>query len=236
MIVSINLKTLMTALVAVSFISASLAQDEPELEPEPEEKKGNTFTVIELADLPFEKMFYRSKGKPVLVQLRGGRRSTSYSVPSSDYLELFAENNDPDNPEIKYKLIGKTQLVKSTKSLYFLRPSTSKEEGVLPVEIYGIDDSESAFPESSFRFINFMKAPLAIQFDKDQFLIKPNDITVRKVRLTDAGSFIPFVVRDSKTNILGGTRIFSHASNREMILIFPPKQGKKRLDIRFYSD
>jgi hypothetical protein len=54
--------------------------------------------------------------------------------------------------------------------------------------------------------------------------------------LTEAGGFTPFIVKDGEGKVLGGTRLFSHAASREMVLIFPPKKGKKRLDIRYFSD
>jgi len=50
------------------------------------------------------------------------------------------------------------------------------------------------------------------------------------------GGFTPFIVKDIEERTLGGTRLFSHAASREMVLIFPPKKGKKRLDIRYFSD
>jgi hypothetical protein len=54
--------------------------------------------------------------------------------------------------------------------------------------------------------------------------------------LTEAGGFTPFIVKGIEERTLGGTRLFSHAASREMVLIFPPKKGKIRLDIRCFSD
>jgi len=54
--------------------------------------------------------------------------------------------------------------------------------------------------------------------------------------LTEVGGFTPFIVKDIEERTLGGTRLFSHAASREMVLIFPPKKGQKRLDIRYFSD
>ena len=52
----------------------------------------------------------------------------------------------------------------------------------------------------------------------------------------EAGGFTSFIVKDIEERALGGTRLFSHAASREMVLIFPPKKGQKRLDIRYFSD
>jgi len=54
--------------------------------------------------------------------------------------------------------------------------------------------------------------------------------------LTEAGGFNPFIVKDIEERTLGGTRLFSNAASREMVLIFSPKKGQKRLDIRYFSD
>jgi hypothetical protein len=51
-----------------------------------------------------------------------------------------------------------------------------------------------------------------------------------------AGGFTSFIVKDMEERTLGGTRLFSHATSREMVLVFPPKKGQKRLDIRYFSD
>jgi hypothetical protein len=66
--------------------------------------------------------------------------------------------------------------------------------------------------------------------------MKPGASMVRKLNLTEAGSFTPFLVKDGEGKVLGGTRLFSHAASRKMVLIFPPKKGQKRLDIRYFSD
>jgi hypothetical protein len=120
--------------------------------------------------------------------------------------------------------------------LYFLRESGSNKEGTRPLGLFGIDDSEAAFPDSSFRFINFINAPLLLEFNKKRFGLKPGQSEVHRLNLTEAGSFTSFLVKDIQGKVLGGTRLFSHAASREMVLIFPPKQGKKRLDIRYFSD
>ena len=81
-----------------------------------------------------------------------------------------------------------------------------------------------------------IRVPLVIEFNKKRFRVKPGKPTVKKLNLSKAGGFTPFVVRDTKGKVLGGTRLFSHATNRKMVLIFPPKKGKKRMDIRYFSD
>ena len=128
-------------------------------------------------------------------------------------------------------------LVAGTKKmLYFVGQNGSDKEGQLPLKLYGIDDSQTVFPDSSYRFINFAPVPLVVDFNKKRFALKPGQPKVQKVRLSEGGEFTPFVVRTSKGKVLGGTRLFSHVANREMVLIFPPKKGKDRMDIRFFSD
>ena len=133
--------------------------------------------------------------------------------------------------------MGKASLVPGTKKmLYFVGLNSAKQEGQLPLKLYGIDDSQTVFPDSSYRFINFAPVPLVVDFNKKRFAVKPGQPKVQKVSLSEAGEFTPFVVRTSKGKVLGGTRLFSHATNREMVLIFPPKKDSKRMDIRFFSD
>jgi len=195
---------------------------------------GMAFTAIALSKIPYENLYYRNGTKFIEITWRNGRRSNPYPLSEAKALEVFIDHDDPKNP---YRLVGKASLVPGTKKmLYFVGQNSSAKEGELPLKLYGIDDSESVFPDSSYRFINFASVPLVIDFNRKRFLVKPGKPTVQKLSLSKAGAFTPFVVRTSKGKVLGGTRLFSHATNREMVLIFPPKKGTKRLDIRFFSD
>ena len=212
------------------------AQDEAE----EEEKKvsGFHFTAIELGKLPYEKIYYRKGKEFVFIELITQSRSAPYSLDqSSQYLELYTENENAEDLEEQYKLIGKAPLIQgATKMLYFLRSKGVKKKGVLPIEFFGLDDSPAKFPKSSYRFVNFINIPLGIEFNKKHFVLKRRQDTVRKVALTKDGAFTPFIVWNAEGEMLAGTRLFSHADSREMVLIFPPKEGQKRLDIRFFSD
>jgi hypothetical protein len=201
---------------------------------EPSQRGGITFTVIALSNLPYENLYYRNGQKVTPIEIRKGRRSESYSLASAEFIELLTDHEDP---ELQYRLIGEAPLVTGTSQmLYFLRESGSNNEGARPLGLFGIDDSEAAFPDSSFRFINFINAPLLLEFNKKRFGLKPGQSEVHRLNLTEAGSFTPFLVKDLQGKVLGGTRLFSHAASREMVLIFPPKEGAKRLDIRYFSD
>ena len=212
-----------------------LCAQEQQADEQEEEPKGIVFTAISLSNLPYESIYYRNGEDFIKIEWRNGSRSKPYSLSKAKLLEVFIDHDDPENP---YRLVGRAALVAGTQTmLYFFGENGSKKEGALPVSLYGIDDSESAFPESSYRFINFVKVPLVVYFDKKKrFLIKPGKPVVHKLNLSKGGEFTPFVLRDTKGKVLGGTRLFSHATNREMVLIFPPKKGSKRMDIRFFSD
>ena len=224
-------------LVSISLIGLSNAQEQKKQQGEQqgEEVKGTSFTAISLSSLPYENIYYRKGKEFIKIEWRNGRRSIAYALDEAKPFEVFTDHEDPKNP---YLLIGKASLVSGTrKMLYFFRENGSAKEGALPLSLYGIDDSETIFPDSSYRFINFVNVPLVVDFDqKKRFLIKPGKPIVHKLNLSKAGAFTPFVLRDTKGKVLGGTRLFSHATNREMVLIFPPKKGKKRMDIRFFSD
>ena len=201
---------------------------------EPSKRGGITFTVIALSTLPYENLYYRNGQKVTPIEIRKGRRSESYSLASAEFIELLTDHEDP---ELQYRLIGKAPLITgSSKMLYFLKDVGSNDAGKLPVALFGLDDSEITFPDSSFRFINFINAPLLIEFDNERFGMKPGQSKISKLDLPAGGEFTSFIVKDIEERTLGGTRLFSHAASREMVLIFPPKEGKKRLDIRYFSD
>lgn len=198
------------------------------------QENETTFSVIALSKLPYEKLYYRSGRDALPLQINEARRSKPKPIKVSEIFEIYADSDDSDK---KYKLVGKAKFpVATRKFLFFLRDSNSTDEADLPIDIFGIDDSESKFPKSSFRFANFMNTPLAISFGKEGFRLRPKEFTIKKLALSEDGEFTPFLVRNLNGDNLGGTRLFSHAANREMILIFPPKKGAKRLDIRFFSD
>lgn len=230
---SVLMQTIIVA--CLSWASVSFAQEaDPEVAQEEDKEMRVSFTAIALTQIPYEKVYYRNGEDFIEIKWRNGMRTFPYPLSKAKAFEVFIEHNDPENP---YKLVGKAPLVAGTnKMLYFFAENGAEQEGKLPIRLYGIDDSESAFPESSYRFINFIGMPLVIDFNKKRFLVKPNKPTVKKVNLSKLGAFTPFVVRDTKGKILGGTRLFSHATNREMVLIFRPKKGSKRLDIRYFSD
>ena len=229
--------TLLLACLAVLISGSFTCAQEPTESSDSGEAKPYTvkaFSAIALSKIPYENLYYRNGTKFIEIIWKNSRRSDPYPLSEAEALELFIEHDDPEQP---YRLVGKASLVANTqKMLYFVGLNGSKQEGQLPLKLYGIDDSQTVFPDSSYRFINFAPVPLVVDFNKKRFALKPGQPKVQKVSLSEAGEFTPFVVRTSKGKVLGGTRLFSHATNREMVLIFPPKKGSKRMDIRFFSD
>ena len=228
--------TLLACLAVLISGSFTCAQEPTESSDSGEAKPytGKAFSAIALSKIPYENLYYRNGTKFIEIIWKNSRRSDPYPLSEAEALELFIEHDDPEQP---YRLVGKASLVANTqKMLYFVGLNGSKQEGQLPLKLYGIDDSQTVFPDSSYRFINFAPVPLVVDFNKKRFAVKPGQPKVQKVSLSEAGEFTPFVVRTSKGKVLGGTRLFSHATNREMVLIFPPKKGSKRMDIRYFSD
>jgi hypothetical protein len=227
---SIRSHLLLALFAFIAFVATSSGQEKPEKP----KKTGASFTAIALSTLPYEHLYYRNGREFIEIEWRNGRKTRPYSLSKAKALEVYIDHNDPKKP---YLLVGQAALVPGTqKMLYFFGERGKQREGQLPLSSYGIDDSESAFPDGSFRFINFIRVPLEIEFTKKRFLVKPGKPTVKKLNLSKAGAFTPFVVSDTEGKVLGGTRLFSHATSRKMVLIFPPKKGKKRLDIRYFSD
>jgi hypothetical protein len=222
-----KLNTLLALIAAFFLIGTSSAE-------EPNQGGRITFTAISLSSLPYENLYYRNGKEFTQIELRKSKRSKSYTLSSAEFIELYTDHKDPEQ---RYRLIGKAPLITgSSEILYFLKEVGSNKTGGLPIALFGLDDSDSTFPNSSFRFINFINAPLLIEFDNERFGMKPGQSKISKLDLPAGGEFTSFIVRDIEENTLGGTRLFSHANSREMVLIFPAKKGKKRLDIRFFSD
>ena len=193
-----------------------------------------TFSLIALSELPYKNLYYRSSKGFVPIELRKRRRSDAYPLSAVEFLELYTDHSDPEQ---QYRLIGQGKLVKQSKRmLFFLKNIGGQHRGRLPVLVLGLDDSHNTFPNSSFRFINFISKPLVIEFNRERFQMQPGESKISKLDLPAGGDFTPFVVKDTEGKRLAGTRLFSHAKGREMVLLFPPKEGKKRLNIEFFSD
>lgn len=62
-------------------------------------------------------------------------------------------------------------------------------------EQLGLDDSDSTLLDSSFCFINFINAPLLIQFDNERFGMKPGQSKISKMDLPAAGEFTSFILK-----------------------------------------
>ena len=195
---------------------------------------GGKFTLIDISELPYRTLYYRNGAEYIRVELEEGGRSIAYSIAATEFLELYTDHTDPEE---KFLLIGKAPLVAgSSEMLYFLKHMGSENQRGLPVALLGLDDSRAMFPNSSFRFINFINEPLLIEFDKERFGMQPGQSKISKLDLPAEGAFTPFMIRNTDNKRLGGTQLFSSSDSREMVLIFPSKPGSRRLDIRFYTD
>ncbi|MGB1937936.1 MAG: hypothetical protein ACPHVK_10640, partial [Akkermansiaceae bacterium] len=106
--------------------------------------KGNTFTVIALSAIPYENIYYRKGEEYVPIELRNGMRSQAYALgQGSATMDIFTDHDDEENP---YKLVGRAPLVSGTsKMLFFIGMSNSTDQKALPLVLYGLDDSRTAF-------------------------------------------------------------------------------------------
>jgi hypothetical protein len=201
---------------------------------QPAPHSGGKFTLIGISKLPYRTLYYRNGGEFIPVELEEGRRSSAYSIAAAEFLELYTDHADPEE---KYQLIGKAPLIAGAREmLYFLKHLGSGNKRGLPVALFGLDDSLEKFPHSSYRFINFMNQPLLLEFDNERFGMRAGESKISKLDLPAEGAFTSFRVRNIEKKRLAGTRLFSSADSREMVLIFPSKPGKRRLDIRYFSD
>ena len=195
--------------------------------------EGNiSLSFITLNEITVSPLYIKTGKKMEPLLLRNNRKSLPHKVSGLSALQLFTDNPSREKDAPPYFLLGEAKLVSGTSTmLYFLRETPEKK-----IQAFGIDDSRSKFPKSSYRFINFINAPIVVEFNKKKIGLKPRQDKVMKLNLSEKGEFTPFIVYDKDGELLGGSRLFSHANNREMVLFFPPKKGKKRLDLRFFSD
>ena len=152
-------------------------------------------------------------------------------VPSTESMELYADHRDPEQP---YRLLVSASPTTSKEILFFLFNLGTNDNGTLPLLVLGLDDSKKAFQDNSFRFINFINTPLMVRFDNEQFRMEPGQTKISKLDLPAGGDFTPFTIEDIEGKKCGYAAF--HHRGREMVLIFSPKEGKKRLNIQYFSD
>jgi hypothetical protein len=189
------------------------------------------FSGLAWGALPFQKIFYRQSDKFLPLTLPTNQRSALYPLKGEEALQLYIPKEQPDG-KAAYELVGQAAVPDGTKQVLFLiKPA--QEGAKLPLRVYGIDDSLSAFPVGSFRFLNFTNLPLKVDFAGSVRDIPMGELSVVKPQIPELGGFLPFLIKDAGGNIGFQTRLFAQPRGREMVVIVPPTKETEKISVMF---
>lgn len=166
-----------------------------------------------------EELFYRDGEKFLPIKLRSQRRSLSYSVAVKEGFVGFYVKG-PISPEgiQTYTLVARGKVKTNSSRLLFL---LAKREGrKLPFGVLPVDDSLSAFPAASFRFINVTPHILAIKFGEQKFKIKSGGIETIETNATSE-SFLPIHMIDQSLETIFKSSWYVNPRVRELVIIHP---------------
>lgn len=194
-------------------------------------KSGREFSLIAWGELPYDSVYYRKGSTMNEMEIKVGRRSEPYSMPSDGKLEMFITEKDAEGKET-YKMVGRASIMENAKKMLFV-VFPNKKDSDLPISMFGINDSLDVFPAGSFRFMNFTSVPMEGSFNGSVFRLKPWKTTVVKSKKRSGGSFLPFYIRTMKGEMLYETRLLGQPSGREVVFIMPPSNSSGRINIKF---
>lgn len=186
-----------------------------------------TWDVIDLGDL-----YYYTGSKYEQIKLYRGQRSNKYSASGVSNLTLHTRDYDQDGQEI-FPVVGKTTLLLgSREQLVFVFRKNSSE---LPLRLSTIDDGFDSFPQGSFRFVNLYGEALKIAFNKKIVDLPDKGIEALKSNVPQEGAMMPCVIADLKGNVVFDTRLLAQQNGRDMVFLFPPREGSNRALAKFLS-
>lgn len=192
-------------------------------------KPAVEFSCLIWDPLPFPEIFYFDGKSHLPLELFPGNRSKLYPLQETTALGLYVKETSDDGAET-YKLIGQSPLLAGTRRMLFVIESAEQSAG-LPLTIFGMDDALDSFPPGTFKFLNFSKSALQVNFGSQITQLPAGEIRVVKSNAPKLGGFIPFVVGDARGKIVFETRLFGQPTGREIVFIGPPAKpgGPPRL-------
>lgn len=179
----------------------------------------------------YPEIFYRQGEEFRPLKLLPRQRSPNYQLQAREALELYVASNQPDGKP-GHQLVGKASLPQGTNQMLFMIQEAANG-AKLPLTVFGVDDSLSSFPIGSFRFLNFTKFPLQVEFGGSTNKLPPQAIKVVKPEIPELGGFLPFFIKDLNDNIGFQTRLFAQPRGRKMVLIVPPAKKGENLAVLF---
>jgi hypothetical protein len=188
------------------------------------------FSCVVWKKLPYPTVFFRQADKFLPLELLPRQRSKIYKLRGQN-LELFIEKKQPD-AKPGYQLVGKAPLPTGTKQMLFLIREAGKG-AKLPLSVFGMDDSLTAFPVGSFRFFNFTKFAIQVEFGGKTNKLNPKAAKVVTPDIPKLGGFLPFYIKDLNGNIGFQTRLFGQPRGRKIVFIVPPVKESENVSVLF---
>lgn len=151
------------------------------------------------------------------------------------HLEIYEKVVTPDG-EVEFRLIGRGANVAGTSRVLFFVQLARVSPQPTRLGLFGIDDSASAFPVGSFRFLNATNEPLKVLLNKTKGELQPKGLAVVQPEVPELGGFIPVYIGDSQANVVYESRFFAQPRGRKLVVIRSPAQPDGRLRLRFLSE
>lgn len=193
-------------------------------------KPAVEFCCVVWEPLPITAVFYRNGISYLPLELSPGNRSKFYPMREGGALELFEKEVGVDGATA-YKPVGRAPLVSGARRMLFLVDPVANATG-LPLRLFGVDDALDAFPPGTFRFFNFSMAELQVRFGGQVSKLPAGEVSVVKSNVSDKGGFVPFLIGDSKDEVVFETRLFSQPTGRDMVFIGAPARPGGRVLVR----
>lgn len=198
------------------------------------------FTCAAWGVLPYPELFYHRGGEYLPVELSAGQRSKVYPLKGAEVFELFSRKETvagagESSATPEYERVGTTTLpVGATRMLFLI--DAKKDANGLPLQLLAMDDSLETFPAGSYRFFNQTPELLRIDFGGATHDLPPSELKIVRPVLTEAGGFLPVVIKNEQGRSLLENRFQAQRTGRELVIISPPAEGRTELAIKFLSE
>lgn len=192
------------------------------------------FSCLVLEPLSIPAVFYRDGKTWLPLEFTPGSRSRIYNLKENNVLELFTAVTDADG-KTTYNLAGKAPLVEATRRMLFVIEPAS-QASVLPLSVFGVDDSLDAFPPGTLRFFNFSALQLQVKFGGQTSSIPAGEIKAVKSNVTQDGGLLPIFISEAGRKIIFENRIFAQPDVRDLVFIKPPAGQGMAPRVKFVSE
>ena len=227
------------SLLALIMAAGLLAQEaQIQVEQVSEGRPKRVFTCLYWEGTPKESLYYRMGEEFIPIEFKDSKRSRDYALKRLADFELYRDAEEPKKGKPPYDLLAKTSIpTGSNRVLFLVIPFQLKDKPSMTYRVLAMDDSLSAFPLGTFRFVNFTQQPLLVRFADATQKIAAAKMTVMSCKAGKAGGFRPFVIGTTKGKQIFGTKLFGQPSGRELVFISPPERKENDTPrVKFITD